>query len=95
MSLSYGGFYQSIAEHNRQATDSWSYSMPDDWDEDEEWEEYEDDEPPRELTQEQRERMSKDMQKILKEGKERSDKIWKKVLSNSKEGAIRYGSERI
>ena len=79
MSLSYGGFYQSIAEHNRQATNSWSYSMPDDWDEDEEWEEYEDDEPPRELTPEQTKRINEDLKKILEDGKKRGEEIWKKM----------------
>lgn len=74
MNLSYNGLYQSLAEHDRQAMDSWSYSMPeDDWVDSEEWIEEDKGEPPRELTPEQIERMSKEIQRILKEGKERGE----------------------
>lgn len=80
MNISHDGIYQSLAEHNRQAMNSWSYSMFDD-DDDEEWEEEEedDDEPSREFTQEEIKEMSKNIQKMLKEEKERSDEIWKKM----------------
>lgn len=87
MTISYSGLYQSLAEHNRQAMNSWSYSMFDDlriddgdgeeWEEEDEWEEEEDDEPPRELTPGQRERINKDLQKILKEAEQKSKEICK------------------
>lgn len=85
MNISHDGFYQSLAEHNRQAMNSWSYSMFDDLqiddDDGEEWEEEkeDDDEPSREFTPEEIKEMSKNIQKMLKEGKERSDEIWKKM----------------
>lgn len=80
----FDSYCQRVHENDRRAMDSWDYAEPeDDWEEEDDWEDEVDDEPLKELTPEQVERINKNLQKTLEDGKKKGEEIWKQMITKN------------